>query len=210
MSLENFLSALQVQVPANTFNPWIHHDPDTDVDSNAPDARVDRLRAHLQCKPKAILVGEAPGYQGCKISGIPFTSERLLLAGSIPRLDRPLSRLSKRERPWSEPSASIVWSTLHTLGIADRTILWNAYPWHPHEQGKLNSNRTPTPSERRSGLAILEELLKLRPGSKVFAVGRKAEESLAELGVSPIPLRHPARGGASQFRSGLSQSIRYA
>ena len=55
------------------------------------------------------------------------------------------ARLSTRARPWSEPSATTVWGTLRELGVAEVTLLWNAFPWHPHKPGNLQSNRTPSP-----------------------------------------------------------------
>jgi uracil-DNA glycosylase len=150
-----------------------------------------------------ILIGEAAGYQGCKVSGIPFTSERLILADEIPRVRSDGQRLTSRPRPWSEPSATIVWSTLRALGIADHTILWNAFPWHPHKPGNLHSNRTPTSAERELGLPVLEELLRLHPEATVFAVGRNAEWALQFMSRPAIALRHPSMGGATKFREGL-------
>src|SRR5882757_784285 len=113
---------LLLQSPGpHTFNPWTDLDPTTDLDRKAPAQRLARLTRHFACKPQYILVGEAPGYQGCKVSGIPFTSERLMMEGTIARIDPQERRLSTRPRPWSEPSATIVWGTLHALGIADQT-----------------------------------------------------------------------------------------
>jgi uracil-DNA glycosylase len=170
--------------------------------------RVERLRAHLATDATFVLIGEAAGYQGCKVSGIPFTSERLILEGVIPRLDGSATRLSSRTRPWSEPSATTVWKTLHALGIASRTVLWNAYPWHPHQPGGRHSNRTPTRAERLAGVPVLEGLLGLFSGAQVFAVGRNAESSLAELGIPAISLRHPSMGGATAFARQLQAGVR--
>ena len=157
-----------------------------------------------------MLIGEAAGYQGCKVSGIPFTSERLILEGAIPRIDVPPGRLSSRTRPWSEPSATTVWKTLHAVGIASRTVLWNAYPWHPHKPGTRHSNRTPARTERLAGVPVLEALLGLFPGARVFAVGRNAETSLAELGIAATGLRHPSMGGAKAFAQQLEAGVRAA
>ena len=71
------------------FNPWRDH-CSQDEPWNGPDAKLARLEAHLACDPEFILCGEAAGYQGCRYSGIAFTSERLLWEGKIPRLS-PLS-----------------------------------------------------------------------------------------------------------------------
>lgn len=203
-----FLQLLQQATPPAVFNPWLRSDAATDLPGDAAGARVARLRAHLDTHARVLLIGEAAGYQGCKVSGIAFTSERLLIEGCIPRVALAQPRLTSRARPWSEPSATTVWKTLHALGIAERTVLWNAYPWHPHKPSALHSNRTPTRTERLAGVPVLHALLRLFPDAHVFAVGRNAEASLAELGVTAQALRHPSMGGAALFASQLREAAR--
>ena len=77
----------------NLFNPWRERCTD-DEPCNGPDAKLARLAAHLACDSKFILCGEAAGYQGCRHSGIAFTSERLLLEGRIPRISPMSHRLT--------------------------------------------------------------------------------------------------------------------
>lgn len=206
--LRTFLARLRADAGRNVFNPWTERDAAQDGHLNGPAARLARLLHHLDCDPRWLLIGEAAGYQGAKVSGIPFTSERLILAGTIPRVAAPPgARLSLRPRPWSEPSATTVWSTLHALGMAERTILWNAFPWHPHEPGQRLSNRTPTLAERARGAPVLEALLAVFPRARRFAVGRHAEAALAALGIDAQPLRHPSMGGARAFRVGLQRAL---
>jgi hypothetical protein len=205
--LARFWRLLRQEAGPNVFNPWVDHDAGTDLQRNAPAKRRERLAAHLDADVRLVLVGEAPGYQGCHVTGIPFTSERLLIAGSIPRVVAGAPRLSSRHIPWSEPSATTVWGTLHGLGLADHTVLWNAYPWHPHRPGELQSNRTPTPAERVAGIPVLEALLTAFPSARVFAVGRTAEASLRDAGQSAEALRHPSMGGAALFRSQLRKAM---
>ena len=206
-SLSRFYRLLTQPAPPRCFNPWLQHDPGTDAHRDAAARRLVRLERHLDCEARFLLVGEAPGYQGAKVSGIPFTSERLMGEGSIPRIKLEDARLSTRPRPWSEPSATIVWKTLHELGIAAETILWNAYPWHPHKAGELHSNRTPTPGERESGRPVLLAMLEAFPDARLFAIGRQAEHTLGAMGIAANPLRHPSMGGASAFRSGLRAAM---
>jgi hypothetical protein len=205
--IESFLELLRAPVGARVFNPWTQVDVGTDVHDNAAAERLQRLRAHLNVKARLLLVGEAPGYQGCHVSGIAFTSERLLLAGSIPRVEV-WQRLSTRALPWSEPSATTVWGTLHELAIAEHTLLWNAFPWHPHNEGQLQTNRTPTPAERRLGVPVLQALLRAQPKARVLAVGRTAAASLQEMGLEVPTLRHPSMGGAAQFRAQLRETVK--
>jgi uracil-DNA glycosylase len=205
--LARFFRLLTDYRAPQVFNPWTEHDADTDLDPDAALARLRRLHSHLGARPRVILLGEASGYQGCHVSGIPFTSERLLIAGAIPRVTLSIPRLSSRPLPWSEPSATTVWSTLHELGIAAETVLWNAFPWHPHQSGNKQSNRTPKPQERMLGLPVLEALLAAFPGVELAAVGRHAQQSMADCGRKAYALRHPSMGGASAFRAGLKRFV---
>lgn len=187
----------------NLFNPWkdccVH-----DVGQDASKQRVRRLRQHLACNAKIILVGEAPGYQGCRYTGVPFTSERLLLEGRIPRIPAPNVRLTDRPRKFSEPSATIVWRVLTELGIQNETILWNAVQLHPHRPGIPWSNRPPTRDETALGAPALHILSDAFPQAIFIPIGRKAQALLAETGIAAAPyIRHPANGGAREFTQGL-------
>jgi uracil-DNA glycosylase len=208
--LARFYRLLKSECGAHVFNPWTQRDDANDGAINGPQARLTRLRAHLAVDAQRVLIGEASGYQGCHVSGIPFTSERVILAGEIPRVRAGSARLSLRHIPWSEPSATTVWGTLHALGIAETTVLWNAFAWHPHEPGRLQSNRTPTRSERAAGLTALATLLALFPQAQLFAVGRHAQLALTELGRTAIPLRHPSMGGARRFCEELRAAVEAA
>jgi len=185
------------------FNPWRDCCPH-DTASNGPAEKLERLAFHLDCEPEFILAGEAPGYQGCRYSGIAFTSERLLGEGVIPRIPSLTGRLTNRRLPFSEPSATIVWKTLYRLGIEERTILWNAMQLHPHRPDNMWSNRTPIPEEIKLGEPALRILAETFPSARIIAVGKKSEGLLREMGI-PIAgsVRHPANGGATEFAAGL-------
>lgn len=189
------------------FNPWVDN-CEFDRPTNGPKEKLIRLASHLDCQPKFILCGEAPGYQGCRHSGIAFTSEFLLIEGAIPRVARESNALTKNKSPLKEPSATIVWKALYDLNIADCTILWNAVMLHPHSAGNRIGNRTPMDHEIAMGRPALEMLMARFPHARVIAVGRKAEGIFNVMGV-PIfgSVRHPANGGAGEFRSGLAQLV---
>lgn len=209
MNPEFFEKLASLDFP-NTFNPWADR-CELDAVAHPAEEKLLRLRQHLAAPaPRLLLLGEAAGYQGCRYSGVTFTSERLLLEGAIARIDPPAQRLSLRPRPWSEPSATIVWGALHEAGLADHTLMWNAFPLHPHKPGNPFSNRAPNAEELRAGAEILQLLLEDLPDDiHIAAVGRKAEQTLAKLGVGvQSALRHPAMGGAPQFRAGLKELAR--
>lgn len=186
------------------FNPWRDHCED-DEPWNGPEEKLQRLAAHLARAPRLILCGEAPGYQGCRHTGVAFTSERLVLEGGIPGLAAEHRRLTKRRRPFSEPSATIVWKTLRQLGIEEQTLLWNAVQLHPHRPGEPNSNRTPSAAELALGAPAMRLLIEAFPAARVVAIGRKSEALLKNIGVNvAAQVRHPANGGAAAFAIGLS------
>jgi uracil-DNA glycosylase len=205
---QQLIATLPAQPVPALFNPWREHCPHQTA-ANGPEARLERLALHLDCRPRFILVGEAPGYQGCRYSGVAFTSERLLLEGAIPRIAPPTGRLSDRKLPFSEPSATIIWKTLYRLGIEQDVVLWNALQMHPHRPDNLWSNRTPTLDEISLGAAALQKLTRAFPEALLVAVGKKAEGLLAEMGLrAAAAVRHPANGGATQFAEGLQKLVR--
>lgn len=142
----------------------------------------ERLDAYLAARAGAsiLLVGEAPGYRGTRVSGIPLTSERQL-TGAGP----------------AEATASIVHATLAALGIEGDVLLWNVVPTHP---GDESSNRRPSRAEVEAGLPFLRELAR---GRRVIPVGRVAQQACGG-----AYLRHPAHGGATEFRRGLEALVR--
>lgn len=201
---QNLVATLPSGV-SGLFNPWRDRCPH-DAAGNGPVEKLNRLALHLDCNPEFILAGEAPGYQGCRYSGIAFTSERLLGEGAIPRIPALTGRLSTRRLPFSEPSATIVWKTLYRLGIAERTILWNAMQLHPYRPDNFWSNRTPSPDEIKLGEPALRILIEAFPSARIVAVGKKSEGLLRDMGI-PISgsVRHPANGGATGFATGLKE-----
>jgi uracil-DNA glycosylase len=138
----------------------------------------ERLAAYLEERTGArtLLVGEAPGYRGARISGVPFTSERQL-SGSGP----------------AEATATIVQAALRDLDAEADVLLWNVVPTHP---GTHSANRRPTRAEVVAGLEFVRALA---VGRRVVPVGRVAHEALGGL-----YLRHPSHGGAAAFRQGLA------
>lgn len=200
--LEELFSAPTAGMP-HVFDPW-NAVSDDDIAPAAVEGRRERLRLHLSAPaPRLLLVGEAPGYQGTRITGCPFTSEALLLERGVPRIGQLSERLTSRRLPWREPSSTIVWGALREEALADCTILWGAFPWHPYGATPL-SNRAPNETEKAIGIALLRSLVSALPAVTVVAVGNVAADSLRKLGVKADKIRHPSNGGATAFRAGLA------
>ena len=218
-SIESFVRLLKQSPPGAVFNPWWQVDKQNDIDCNARAIRRKHLRAYLRRrlgKVQLILIGEALGYRGGHFSGIPMTSERILLgkkenAGIKPEhvfSNCNPGRTSKPEQcpdGFSEPTATIVWSSLLRLGLKpEQFVLWNAFPWHSFNPRRgLLSNRMPNKCERSAGLSVLNAFLDLFPCEEIIALGNIAASQLQELNVESHRVRHPASGGARLFRKGI-------
>jgi uracil-DNA glycosylase len=205
----SFWSRLTEHRSESIFNCWAEDDPlDSTVCGGALE-RLERLDQHLDRDARYLLIGEAPGYHGCHFSGIPFTCEKQLCDGIVPGLPT-YGRFTTRELPWSEGSATVIWATLHELGIAEHTVMWNSFPYHPHLPGELLSNRTPTPREILDGAVILAIVLAQFPAARKIAVGQIALRTLESLGIAATPVRHPSMGGARQFKEQMREMVRPA
>ena len=177
-------------------------------DTIATNKRKFNLKNYLSLmkdiKPTCLLLGEAPGYKGCGVTGIPFTSEEILneidffKKGEFHFINKP-NNLEK------ENSASIFWGEL--VKYSNLPLIWNIYPFHPFNKGNNKSNRKPNAQELKSGLVILEELLKLFPVTKILAVGRVSERKIKNLKVQSVYVRHPSYGGKNDFVRGIRENL---
>ena len=162
-------------------------------------------------RPPALLVMEAPGYRGCRLTGVPVTSRKILLTG-LPALDMFGEAAGYRdvedsgfERVYGEQSATIVWGTLADLGALP--LIWNTFPFHPHKARQPKSNRKPRLAEIALGAEFLRRILAMWDFEQVIAVGNVAHETLQYLRLDCRKLRHPAHGGKNDFVAGLSASL---
>src|SRR5215469_10596455 len=81
-SVERFIRLLKRSPAGAVFNPWWEVDGQNDIGRIAPIVRRRQLSAYLQQRlghAKIAIIGEALGYRGGHFTGIPMTSERILL-----------------------------------------------------------------------------------------------------------------------------------
>ncbi len=194
-----------VPAPRDAINPYAGGGPAA--------ARRDNLSLYLTRmaarRPTVLLVGEAPGYRGCGVTGVPFTSRAVLLSEPSPfglfgaaagfRVDDALCAAR-------EATATILWATL--LALDCLPLLWNACPFHPHPPGRPAANRAPTAAELAAGEWAVRELLRLLAVERVVAVGNKARMALGRWGVPAAAIRHPSHGGKGQFACELERLVR--
>jgi uracil-DNA glycosylase len=235
--LNAFLRLLKKSPSGPVFNPWWQIDEENDIGPHSPAIRRKHLAVYFRerlGKARLLIVGEALGYRGGHFSGIPMTSERILLgkkqdivAALYQRRDlhgngghpdksgrqillgikpRRTSKLQICRDGFSEPTATIVWGTLLKLGLLPTEfVLWNAFPWHSFDPHRgLLSNRMPNKSEQLSGRPVLKAFLELFPCDQIVALGKIAAAQLEEIDVNAHCVRHPASGGAKLFRNQIA------
>ncbi len=159
-----------------------------------------------------VLIAEAPGYRGMRLTGMPMVSRRILREG-IPSLgmfgtERGYLDVIEPgfEAVQSEQTATILWSLLPELGIVP--LVWGAFPFHPHQAGKPLSNRKPRSAEVNIGEPFVRELLDIFKPKKVIAVGNVGFGLLTAMGIPCVKIRHPAQGGKNDFAAGLRAEAR--
>ncbi len=221
---EQFVASLSHYRAAAVFNPWGDVDLQHDRDDQGPEVRRRQLLNYLQERigvADSLLCAEAIGYQGGHFSGIPMTSERLLLGGLSHKnlypemvfrgaIPQRTSRIDLKPQGFTEPTATIVWGFLADQGIDPRrVVLWNAFPWHPYHPDKgFLSNRTPNEEELAAGHQVLMQLLELGQFKQVIAIGEKSAQQLQALGIVASKVRHPANGGAGKFRAQMLELLK--
>ena len=155
-----------------------------------------------------VLVGEAPGYRGAAVSGVPFSSLAVLTEdwgdpwGAFGP-GRYITPPTQKRIHFREATATMVWRVLaEQLAENALPITWNAVPFHPVGP-KDASNRPIRNREISLGRVWLEGLLELFPSATPLAVGRVASRALTAAGIQHDQVRHPSYGGLSDFRHGI-------
>jgi hypothetical protein len=155
---------------------------------------------------RILLVGEAPGHRGCRITGIPFTSGRVFQEIPHPLL---VALKEKITLPYieAESTATIVWNYL--IDKTTTPLFWNSFPFHPHEKDQPKGNRCPTDEEVNFGAEILKSLHGIYKPELVAGIGHRglAAVKRAFSEQSFCYIRHPSNGGKSLFIEGMNTVI---
>jgi hypothetical protein len=224
MTIAAFLQHLQTYHGELVFNPWADYDPQADIGPQAPLIRAANFKRYLELRTGAhyLFIAEGLGYQGGHFSGMAMTSERILL-GHHPQIrpeevlgewpyqrtsnpDSPLLKATQKKLGFNEPTATVMWETLHRHGLAVfDAVLWNIFPFHPYKKTGILTNRTPEKTELDAGIVYARELLALLPQARVIAIGQKAATTLDRYGIPNSQVPHPSMGGANRFKAAAAE-----
>lgn len=205
MNSKSFVAQLSQIELAGVFNPYRDRCETHDL-ADAPAVRRRNLRSYLaaieQLETDTIWMGRDLGYRGGRRTGLALTDERSLpfLAASYPGATP--SKATKGPVV-AERTAAEIWAVLARL--SRRPLLWNVFPFHPHDPDEPLSNRRFTRSELDSVNELNRELaawLKIR---RIICIGQDAASYAATFGVDVECVRHPSYGGVRDFRSGVAK-----
>jgi hypothetical protein len=200
---KNFVAALaDMRLPA-VFNPYADC---CDVHDRADAVRLRKrnlelfLEAALDKDVEQIWVARDLGYRGGRRTGVPLTDEvHLEVVGRL--LGGICLRRATRGPAVGERTAAVVWKVL--TRIEQPVVLWNVFPFHPHEPDDPFSNRCHTAAERQQTLPLLKILIEMFEPERLVAIGRDAQIALKDLDIPVATVRHPSYGGQTEFMSGL-------
>ncbi|MET3835214.1 uracil-DNA glycosylase [Brevundimonas sp. UYEF29] len=203
MTPSEFVCALEAASLPNVFNPWRDHCAVHDR-GDAAALRRENLRLFLEraiaTEVSTMWVGRDLGYRGGRRTGVPLTDEVHLASASMLLGDIDLVRAT--EGPiMAERTAAVVWRVLEQ--VRQPVVLWNVFPFHPHQADDPMSNRCHTRAERDETWPLLEALIEMVQPQRIVAIGRDASVALADLGVTAEPVRHPSYGGQAEFMAGM-------
>ena len=203
MSVQDFIGELQSFNSDRVFNPYRDICPDFDK-SDAAATRSTNLRHLIDAvhasRVDTIWVARDLGYRGGRRTGVPLTDEVHL--NSVERLfgTDNIQRATEGEIV-AERTAAIIWKLL--AAIERPVMLWNVFPFHPHDEAKPMTNRCHTAKERELTLPFLWYLIELLKPKQLVAIGRDAQAALEDAPIPVINVRHPSYGGQREFNQTL-------
>jgi hypothetical protein len=200
MTVNEFVEELRSISLPNVFNPY----RDVCAFSDHPASATLRcqnltffLEAMLKSGSRSLWLGRDLGYRGGRRTGIALTDEFHLEVlqdtfGIFGIVKATLDANATKER-----TATEVWKLL--CQIKQPVLLWNAFPFHPFDQGEPLSNRRHTAQEFEFCRHILATLIEWLQPTTIIALGADAEAAISNIGYECQRVRHPSYGGQTDF-----------
>ena len=205
MNPKLFVSALSKIEIQGVFNPYRDRCDLHDL-SDGPVVRKKNLRKYLQSivdlGADTIWMGRDLGYRGGRRTGLALTDEERLnlfaklYPGSLPEK-------ATKGPIVAERTATEIWNILSRLEMPP--LLWNVFPFHPHEPNAPMTNRRFTSAELSNVSELNHELVSWLKIKKIICIGQDAAAYTKSLGLEVECVRHPSYGGIKDFREGMSK-----
>lgn len=145
-------------------------------------------------------MGRDLGFRGGRRTGLALTDEihlplcRALYPGAV-------AIKATKGPSLAERTASEIWDVLPRL--VRRPLLWNVFPFHPHEPDQPMTNRRFTTRELAGVTDINRELVSWLGVRRIVCIGQDALDYANSFGVRVEVVRHPSYGGVKDFRDGM-------
>jgi uracil-DNA glycosylase len=200
VTVDDFIDSVRSISLPNVFNPY------RDVCSSSdhlesPSIRRRNLRifldAILSSPTRSLWLGRDLGYRGGRRTGIALTDEFHLAVMQQTFRVSGIAKATVEPSPTKERTATEVWKMLRL--IDQPILLWNAFPFHPYDEGSPMSNRRHTAREFASCRHILTSLIDWLQPTVIIALGADAATAIANVGEKCRRVRHPSYGGQTEF-----------
>lgn len=204
MNATQFVQHLSKVALDGVFNPYSDLCEEFDL-ADAAATRRRNLRTYLDAVKSlgtdTVWMGRDLGYRGGRRTGLALTDEFHLPAMRKIYPGATALRATKGSVV-AERTAAEIWKALRLVPVAP--MLWNVFPFHPHEAGVPLSNRKFGSKE----LAVVDELnavlvawLGIR---RVVCIGQDASSYARKFSDDLHVIRHPSYGGTKDFRQGIA------
>jgi hypothetical protein len=203
MNPHTFVKELSEIELKDVFNPYRHLCRTHDL-QNGPVVRKKNLKLYLQVLEQlevdTIWMGRDLGYRGGRRTGLALTDEYHLshMCKTYPGVA--VERATKGPA-LSERTASEIWSVLTKLSRPP--LLWNVFPFHPHEFDNEFSNRKFSKIELDQVTGLNHQLISWLGIKRIICLGRDAASYATTFGIDVECVRHPSYGGVKEFREGM-------
>jgi hypothetical protein len=203
MTPRSFVAALaQVQLDG-VFNPYRDQCDMHDL-ADAAATRRKNLRDYLAAVETlgtdTIWMGRDLGYRGGRRTGLALTDEARLSV--FTRYYPGASPCKATKGPaLAERTATEIWGVLSRLKRPP--LLWNVFPFHPHEPNDQMTNRRFAARELAEVSDLNQTLIKWLAIKRIICIGQDATAYAASFGVKVECVRHPSYGGITEFRNGM-------